>query len=584
MNDTVQAMRSCGLLLLAACSGDPSLAITVHHPAAFAVKQTVVTVYAGDNISCSELEFGDRTDAELAAITADEVDVTRGARVDVSRLGGKSIVARGFDGQHRFVTAGCKDAGEITAGTHVTIDTQPTAVVAIDPGQPELPFTGRPILVHMSDINGVALDGTVSWLLTGPAGAAVQQPSTGIATKNGDAKIRVDDLGTPGPEGLRIRVPWAIAPLPLVTGFDLSHKTTIPLTLPGGGGLGGPPSCDVRGHAGKLPTLVCLNQADPQGHRNVTELSWQADHYAIATITIPAGIDNQFALFVDHDGSADEPVYVLSANALGAGHWYKLGAPAGTPMTFGAALQNVVYVPRCDGPDNLPTALVAVQTGATTLANKLAYFKPAGLPITTPQPGEVFSAGCVADVDKHEHQAVVISDGITDTVSNATLVLVGLDPSTRMFIPGSKLTGSGFVAADTQGVLEKRFAGTRLQASGAVVFEAVLALENKEYKLIERTEVDAAAPPDKIIGGKLDKDGGTDLMWNMGTNPRRELFQVSLSEQVSGAPLTAITSGPTTDNTAGTTIDFLAGDLDGRGIDEIVVFSSSAVTIYSADE
>ncbi|HMG21610.1 MAG TPA: hypothetical protein VK607_09850, partial [Kofleriaceae bacterium] len=164
MNDAVRAMRWCGwLLAAAACSHDPSLAISVHHPAGYGVVQTVVTVYVGDDIACNEIEHGDRTDAELEAITVDKVDVTDGGDIQVSRLGGKSIVARGYDAQHQFVTAGCKDLGEIAGATRFTIETQPTAAVAIDPGPPDRPFSGRMIVVNMSDTNGKVLDGTVSW-------------------------------------------------------------------------------------------------------------------------------------------------------------------------------------------------------------------------------------------------------------------------------------------------------------------------------------------------------------------------------------------------------------------------------------
>ena len=597
MNDTVRLMRLCGLLLLAACSGDPSLDVSVHHPAGYAVTQTLVTVYFGADISCSAIEYGDRTDAELAAIAADEVDVTSGGRVEVSRLGGKSLVARGYDAQHRFVTAGCKDAGEITPGTKLTISTQPTAVVAIDPGQAEQPFSLRTIVVNMSDSNGMPLDGNVSWLLTGPAGAPVQQPSAGVATKNGNAKIHVDDLGTPGPEGLRLRVPWATAPLPLVTGFDLSHTTTIPLTLIGGGPgttTGLRPSCDIRGHAGKLPTLVCLTPANALGHRDAVEFAWQTDHYAMTPISIPAAIDNQFALFVDHDGSADEPVYVLSANAAGSGNWYKLGAAgSGTTVIFDDGLQNVVYVPSCQANSMMP--FVAVETGPAVSSvltpDKLAFYSVTGTLVTAPQPGEVFSGGCVHDVDKTEHQAFF---GLPPNPNfnplapdDPGLVLTTAGPPQTRLAP-TKLTGTGFVAVESQGVLEKRFAGTRLQAAGTVVVESVLAAEsaaasgNGTFKLVERTEVDAAAPPDKIIGGKLDQDGDTDLMWGMAAG-RRRLFQVSLAEQVSGDPLTAITGGAAGGTTAAA-VDFVAGDLNGKHTDELVLFSASGVTIFSADQ
>lgn len=549
-----------------ACSGDPTLDIAVHHPAGASVTRTEVTVYFGGDITCDEIEFGDRSDAELAAITVAETDATHGGSVEVSRLGGKAIVARGFDDQQRFATAGCTDLGEIAGQTHVEIATQPTAVVAIDPGQPERPFSERTILVNMTDVAGTPIDGTVSWQLSGPAGAAESRPSDGVATTGGDATIQVADLGTPGPEGLRIRVPWATSPPPLVTGFDLSHATAIAL---GGGTLTSHPSCDVRGHAGGLATVVCLTQAAGlQAHRDVVELAWQTDHYAATTTAIP--IDNGFALFVDHDGSADEPVYVLGANAVGAGSWYKLGAGSGTATNFGDALASVVYVPLCKA--NATTALVGVQTG--TLVSSVQFFTPSGSSVVARQLGEVFAGGCVADVDQQDHQAAVVSGLGGDA---ALVLLTGSGP---LAIAGARLTGSGFVVAETPGGTESRFAGTRLQASGTVVFEAVLAPAGSSFTLVERSEVDAAAPPTKILSGKLDQDGNTDLMWDMAVGVRRRIFQVALAKQVGGAALSAITSGPATPTAAPVETDFVVGDLDGQAPDEMILFTQSTVTIY----
>ena len=236
--------------------------------------------------------------------------------------------------------------------------------------------------------------------------------------------------------------------------------------------------------------------------------------------------------------------------------------------------------------------LVVVETGTQTLGllDKLAYYSVTGVAVpapgtqvVAPAAGAVFSGGCVHDVDRHEHQAIFASVGTDDPA----LMLTTAGPAQAPISP-TKLTGSGFVAVESQGVLEKRFAGTRLQAAGTVVVESVLAAEsavasgNGTYKLVERAEVDAAAPPGKIIGGKLDQDGDTDLMWDMAAGARRRLFQVSLAEQVSGEPLTAITGGSTASNAV--SVDFVAGDLDGRHPDELVLFSSSAVTIFSADQ
>lgn len=593
MSDTVRTMRSRGLSLLIACSAachvDLSLDLSVHHPAVYAVVRTNVKVYAGEGVSCAAIRHGDLTEAELAALTVDEQNLPdddgrledRG--LEVSRLGGKSIVARGYDAQDRYVTAGCQDVGEIAGATRVQIDTEPTAVVAIEPGRLDLPFSDpdparkRDIVVNMADVKGAALEGMVSWQLVGPAGTAEQQPSTGVLTSDGEATLRVEDLGTPGPQGLRIRVPWAIAPLPHVTGFDLSNATTIPLP---GGALGGHPSCDLRGHLGGPPTLVCLAPADAQLHRDVVEISWQDGSYVSRVIPIPGTMNNQFALFVDHDGSADEPVYVISANATGVGSWYRLGTAGGTSKVFDGPLQGVVYVPRCR---NATTALVGLQTGGPgTLASRQQLFTPAGAPLEiAAQDGEIVSGGCVADVDMREHQAIVFANA----AGSGVLQLIA-SGRREALIPGTQLTGSGFVTVETQGMIEKRFVGTRLQATGTVVFQAVLAPTPKgSFRLVYRTEVEAAAPPGKILGGKLDSDDDTDLMWVLSTGLRLRALQVSLAKRMNGVPLTAITSGPSvaTPINASVSSDFLAGDLDGQRVDEMVVFTSDAVTIYSPD-
>ncbi|HET9626527.1 MAG TPA: hypothetical protein VFP84_34430 [Kofleriaceae bacterium] len=551
------------------------------HPKGYAVVQTVATVYFGDNIRCDEIKYGDRTEAELAAITSDEVDVSGGGRIVLDRLGAKAVVVRGYDIQHRLVTAGCQDVGELSGATSVAITTQATAVVAIDPDQPDRPFAGRPILVTMTDANGAPLDGVVSWQLTGPAGAPDQPPAAGQMTTNGETTIHVADLGTPGPEGLRLRVPWATEPLPLVTAFDVSHATT--LALAGANATGIHPSCDVRGHAGKPPTLVCLTAATGvTNHRDAVEIAWQTDHYAITAF--PAlGHDNAFAIVVDHDGSASEPVYVISQDVTGkAGHWTQID-PAGADraLTFDNDLASVVYVAKCPGS---ASALVGVTTSPPLAPGVLflesyMFYTPGGAAVMPSAPqGEALSGGCVAGIDGQTRQAVVIASQQTGNVP--TLFVLGADRA-QAAVAGGRLDGSGFVTVTAGGATEQRLAGTRLQASGTVVFEAVLAPSGdaaSPFSLVERTEVDAAAPPIKILGGLLDHDADSDLIWDIGTGARKRDFQVSLARQVGGAPLTAITSGPAVD--AGVTADFTVGDFDGNGVAEVALFTPGSVTIY----
>jgi hypothetical protein len=589
MNDTVLGMRPCGLLLLvlagtsAGCGDGPSFNLTVDHPKGYAVTQTVVTVYVGDNVTCDEIKYGDRTDAELAAITSDEVDVSGGGRIELDRLGNKAVVARGYDIQHRLVTAGCEDVPALSGSTHVALHTQATAVVAINPGQPDQPFDQRPILITMTDVAGAALDGMVSWQLTGPAGAPEQPPAAGQMTASGQTTIKIADLGTPGPEGLRIRAPWATEPLPLVTAFDLSHATT--LAFDGTITAGIHPSCDVRDHAGKAPTLVCLTAATGvNNHRNAIELAWQGSQYTATPLpALPDADGSAFAIFVDHDGSADEPVYVITQDATGkTGHWIAV-APAGTDrsITFDNNLQSVIYAARCPGS---ATALVGVTTSppiavGTSVLETYTFFTPGGIVVSASTSGEALSGGCIDGVDGQTRQAVVTTTAAGDPV----LSVFGADKS-RVPVQDTKLNGSGFIAVSAGGASEQRFAGTRLQATGTVVFEAVLAPtttadNTPSFKIVERTELDAAAPPLRILSGKLDADADTDLIWDMAAGARKRDFQISLAKQLQGAPLTAITSGPPA-SASTNAIDVAIGDFDGNGIDEIALFTAGNVTFY----
>jgi hypothetical protein len=580
-------MRSCGLLLwLVACTGGPTLAVSVHERTGYGVVRTQLTVYAGDAATCAAIEFGDRTAEELAALTTEEVDVTRGGAIDVARRGPKAIVARGFDKTDRPVTAGCDELGDLNGATQLTIETQPTAVVAIDPDRAERPFAERTILVNVADVNGkpfdtklVGADAIVSWQLTGPAGAVDPPPAAGMAlSANGDAKIHVADLGTPGPEALRIRAPWATSALPLLTAFDLS-RASLPIPL-GGGAVPARVACDVRGHAGKPPTLVCLTEATVAGHRDVIELGWQGSAFTGTPLTIPPTINDEFALFVDRDGSADEPVYVVGGSGA-TGVWYKLGAPAASATSFplGGALANLVYIPRCKA--NATTALVAVTSGVGPTST--AYYLPSGAAAGLAPTGEMYAGGCVADVDKQEHQAVV-TVGPFGTPPSPTAALFVVQGGVLTAVTATKLTGSGFIATSNQGVAETRFAGTRVQASGVVVVQAVLALEGQSYRLVERSELAAAGAPTKILAGKLDQDADTDLIWDIAVG-RQRLFQMALAKQASGAPMTALTSGPNA-SLAGTAVipaDFFVADLNGHGTDELIVVTGTSATVYAPD-
>ena len=565
------------LALTSACSGDPTLSVSIAHPAKYQVTQTIVTAYNGQALSCDQIMLGDRTAAELAAFTTDELDASNGGTLQLSRLGDKAIVARGYTATQELATAGCQDVGELAGDTRVAIATVPAAVVAIEPDLADRPFADRRIAITMTDILGAPLEGTISWQMYGPAGVAVPQPSAGLPTTNGAVLLPIADLGTPGPEGMRVRAPWTTTTLPLLTAFDLSKSTTLDL---GGGNLGGNPSCAIRGHgAGKPLTAVCLDGTTLGQHRGVAELAWSGSAWTRTTHPVPPAVQNTFALFVDRDGSADEPVYLVGADAAGNGTWYRLDGTATSPQMSGA-IQKIVYVPKCSAAQ--ATALVAVASGLANAISTVRVFTPdGGLDILVPNLANLTSGGCVSDVDGTLHQGVVATQVSGTTLGDPALFVLSGANMQSQAIAIKKNAGTGFIA--TEGG-EQRFVGTRLEAEGTVVFEAVLAKVGASFGLVERAELAAAAPPTSIISGKIDADGGFDLVWDIGVPlSQRKLFQMSLSKQVLGVPLTAITSGPTMAGISDA-VGFVVGDLNMRGVDEVLLFTANTATIYSPDQ
>ena len=562
--------------LASACSGDPTLAVAITHPAKYAVAQTIVTAYNGQMLSCEQIMLGDRTAAELAVLTTDELDASDGGTLLLPRLGDKAIVARGFTASQQLATAGCQDVGELAGDTHVAIATVPASVVAIDPDLADRPFADRRIAITMTDVLGDTLDGRVSWQMYGPAGVPVPDPGAGLPTQHGAVVLPVADLGTPGPEGMRVRAPWTTTTLPLLTAFDLSKATTLDL---GGGVLGGNPACALRGHGPGQPlTAVCLDGATFGQHRNVAELAWSGSAWTRTPHLVPASVQNLFGVIVDRDGSANEPVYLVGADAAGNGTWYRLGDAAGTATTFTGPIQKLVYIPKCSSAQT--TALVAVASGVA--AGTVRFFTPdGGGNILAPSLANLSSGGCVSDIDGSLHQAVVATQLSGGNLGDPALFVLSGANMQSQAIAIKKNAGTGFIATESG---EQRFVGTRLEAEGTVVFEAVLAKVGATFALVERAELAAAAPPASIVSGKIDADAGYDLIWDIGVPlSQRKIFQISLSKQVLGVPLTAITSGPT-----GTGINdaagFVVGDLNAKGVDEVILFSANAATIYSPDQ
>ena len=126
--DTIRSMRCCAVVvLLAACSTDPTLDVTVVHPVGLSVASTTVTVYESATLHCEDIEFARLDAAGLVALATSEADLDAiggvGSLSGISRTGNKVIVARGFDTNSVLVSAGCVEKGEVKGDDSVSVTT-----------------------------------------------------------------------------------------------------------------------------------------------------------------------------------------------------------------------------------------------------------------------------------------------------------------------------------------------------------------------------------------------------------------------------------------------------------------------------
>src|SRR5690606_25794285 len=162
---------------VAACGDGRSLEVRVTHPAGAEVARTVVSIYESNTTTCTQIELGDLSTAQLQAILAAE-QTDAGALEGISRRDRKLVVARGFDAADRYLTAGCTQHEEIAGHDAVRVDTDFTATLsigAVDPGEPGLPLT-------LTDAEGRSLGGhAVTWRVYGPHGAAAGATGAALA-------------------------------------------------------------------------------------------------------------------------------------------------------------------------------------------------------------------------------------------------------------------------------------------------------------------------------------------------------------------------------------------------------------------
>jgi hypothetical protein len=553
------------IVTVAACADDPTLHVSVVHPAGSQVAKTVVSVYEGA-FGCVQVEFGDLTTDQLAASLVAEDTIPYGNLDGISRTDPKIVVARGYGADGTLITEGCAEKGVVSGADQLEVDTVATATASValaDPTHADL----FGLAVSATDPDGKELDGrAVSWRVYAPVGAmpaattgvdvapdSSWQPMSPTCTSAGRAVIHPVPPSTVGGYAVQARIAWAAAPVPLYSTIVADLSAT-QLTPP----ASGTKLCAIAPH-----TLVCLTGTG-------------ATQYMVAgdgTLTPgpSVALTNPVGLYTLDNGdiwaisTAGAPTRVYPSTTTGA-----------CTSCTGVSIDDVALMPACG---SSPAKLLLHNTGT---GKQLQWMDPTGGPMSDfpvhVASGELLAkqaisaAGCASELDPTagtyttQQVAAIDFDRPATGVPLATRAhFACTSASCRTIDLPIAGTAVGFAGGTQPYVI-----ATAVDATGVVLTS--LLMSNNHW--VELSRQPSASLPHKIVTGQLDDDGGVDKVWDMKTK-LGGLVEIAYSRMIGDTPLEGLSLALEQQEPPRIALDVLVGDVTGDGKDDIVVVAQA---------
>jgi len=581
MSVNVHAMRGvlCCVIAVAACSSDPTLHVTVTHPADSQVVKTVVSVYEGA-FGCVDVEFGDLTHEQLAASLVAEETLADGAapigNLDgISRTDPKVVVARGYGSDGRLRTEGCAEKGTVTGADELALATVMTATASValaDPTRQDL----FGLAVAATDPDGKELDARpVSWRVYAPVGATPAAatvatasdsswtPNAPTCTSNGVALIHPVPPSTVGGYAIQARVAWSAEPVPLYSAIvaDLSiAQLTPPANVTR--------ACAI-GRAAGIPKLVCLTGGG-------------ATIYSVSTSGALGGgssvaLANPIGVYAVPNGT-DADVWAMDKTGVPTRVFPSSPGMTGSCGGCSVSLDDVMFLPACG---NSP-AKVLVHDTTTAAATQVKWMDPTGGTLvnfpTTLRTGEglskleLESAGCASELDPMAGTYTTQQVAVIDLDRPATGVPfasrahfacgTGMCQSIDLSVPGA--------AAGFSGGMQPYVIGTAIDATGVVLTSLLIVKDGSGDHWVELARQPSASLPHRIVTGQLDDDSSPDKVWDMKTK-LGGLVEIAYARMIGTEPLAGLSLQLEQQEPPLVALDLLVGDVTGDGKDDIIV-------------
>jgi hypothetical protein len=573
-------MRLAVLLVigLSACGDNLSLVVDVTHR--IPVAKTVISVYESDSVDCTKIEFGDLdANALMAALVAEEIHDANGVTGSldgISRTERKYVVARGYDTDGTLLTGGCEIKDVVGGKDHVAVnaDVALTVSALLDTADPAYTFV---VIASAPDGSPPTAHRKIGWQVYGPDGTQPirtdladlvppdpNQPQesdwvpkkAACTNENGVTRIHPVPPNQIGGFVTRIRASWAATTLPLQSSLSKVDPTAVTILHPP---TGVTRPCAVKISGGQH-RLVCLDTQTPgpvnvarelsvsasagRGTATQTNMVVLAGAAPVAVISVPTTSGGRDVYVIDSAGGA-VPVFASTTQTLTA--------------CIACTVTDAVYAPSCTDD---PEAKIYLQTGATQFrsltlgTNKrdiVLGFLPAPMSITGMLDSVTLAqAGCVTQVvpKQGNKQRLVVTFDASSSVMVAGAPVV-FSSSHAFYACGGALcskldfpvseAGTSFVQIDAS---DNRILGASVDASGVVISSWVVVPDpagGALHRLVERDRVPSASIPNRIVAGKLDDDGGYDIVWDIPTK-RGSTLELAYSRMAAGQRLEAISN------------------------------------------
>ncbi|HPH68017.1 MAG TPA: hypothetical protein PLF40_19805 [Kofleriaceae bacterium] len=575
--------------VVTACQTDPSLQVTVNADPEFDRKgrevETRVDVYETEAVTCEQLEFGEVTRDQLAAFRVTKDSDNPLTLSDISRTGGKLLVARqSVAGELAMI--GCAQVSEISEDTKVTIDTHRLARVGYtNQSVTDTQTIQLKVRVTVADIDNRPIVGrALRWRAYAPVGATFPENGyTPVPNAEGEfvfVPVNGNDAQTDaygevlhgfsppdkvGPYGAAPKISWADVQPRMLTDFAeaqirvLNREPQDRVT-----------QCVVN-REGTRDAVYCLSEVTGTTVLRKAGLAPDLTPVVVA-VQLPTFVGAEVPQALAVNSSTNEVFVIGSHGRYGVAGSAAVASKCVVPggCLAGATLMQVSSAPACgnDGAAIIARYLVPAQIQPPQAAEAQISRTPFG-GVSTKLPH-----GSLHDV--RGGACVVATDSGTETVRQAVLTVLtgalGRQNGSYFLIAGdlaptavSPVVGIGFLEGPRPQLLY-----SSLDVTGTIVNQAIATVVNSQRRTAVEGEVSAIALPSQLLSSKVDADANYDMM--MLYFGERVTLQITSARTGSGEDLSAAFTFNTTTNGG----EGLLGDFDGDGVRDLLLYKPNS--------